>query len=114
MWFSRNQARQGKERLQVSAIVQKARYLLDEFHTANLALPRVSGVEYTWWIPLAQPWYKLNVDGATFGATQSSRVGVVIKNDAGYVLAGLSKNIPCPLGLLECEAKAMEEGVTFA
>ena len=65
-------------------------------------------------IPPAQPWYKLNVDGATFGATHSSGVRAVIRDDVGYILAALSKNIPCPLGKLECEAKAMEEGITFA
>ncbi|XP_075669781.1 uncharacterized protein LOC142639502 [Castanea sativa] len=85
LWFSQNQARQGNERLRGSAIVHKARYLLDVFYTTNLALPQVSGVEDTRWIPPTQPWYKLNVDGATFRATQSSGVGVVIRDDVGYV-----------------------------
>ena len=45
--------------------------------------------------------------------SQSSRVGAVVRDDVGCVLAALSKNIPCALGPSECEAKAME-GVTFA
>ena len=39
VWFSRNEARQGKARQQALAIVQKARLLLEEFHTANLKIP---------------------------------------------------------------------------
>lgn len=38
----------------------------------------------------------------------------MIKYDTSYAFAALSKNIPCPLGLLECEVKATGEGVTFA
>ena len=37
----------------------------------------------------------------------------MIRDDVGYVLAALSKNIAFALGPSECEAKAME-GVTFA
>jgi len=55
--------------------------------------------------------FPLNPNGHTM--SQSSRVGAVIRDDVGCVLAALSKNIPCALGPSECEAKAME-GVTFA
>ena len=37
----------------------------------------------------------------------------MIRDDVGYVLATLSKNVACALGPSECEAKAMG-GVTFA
>ena len=56
----------------------------------------------------------LNVDGATFKSSHSSRVGVVNRDFAGRVEATLSKNIPDLLGPLEIEAKALEEGVLFA
>ena len=39
---------------------------------------------------------------------------MVIRDHAGKVMATLSKIVHQPLGPLEMEAKAMEEGVTFA
>lgn len=37
-----------------------------------------------------------------------------MKDDAGEVVAALSKNWKCPLGAIEAEAKALEAGVIFA
>ena len=39
---------------------------------------------------------------------------MVIRDHAGRVMAALCKIVHQPLGLLEIEAKAIEEGVTFA
>ena len=43
-----------------------------------------------------------------------ARVGVVIRDHEGTVIATLSKQVQQPLGPLEIEAKAMEAGVSFA
>ena len=62
--------------------------------------------------PTRQPTrYKVNVDNATFTNSQSSRIGVIIWDIVGQVEAAMSKRLPIPLGSLESEAKALEEGV---
>ena len=114
MWFSRNEARQGKARQQASAIEQKARLLLEEFHTANLKIPQSKAKNEVHRVPPKAPWYKLNANGAAIANIHAAGVGVVICDSTGRVEADLSKNLPTPLGPLETEAKALEEGFLFA
>ncbi|KAK9991522.1 hypothetical protein SO802_026507 [Lithocarpus litseifolius] len=114
MWFSRNKARQGKARQQASAIVQKARLLLEEFHTVNLKIPQSEAENEVHWVPSKAPWYKLNPDGATFAIIHAAGVGVVIRDSTSRVEAALSKKLPTLPGPLETKAKALEEGVLFA
>lgn len=109
MWFSRNECRQGRARLQSSTIV-----LLEEFQIANFKLPHLSSRKEATWIPPGPPWYKINVDGATFSITHYFGIGVVIRDNAGRVTTAMSMKILRPLGSLEREAKVMEEGVLFA
>ena len=66
------------------------------------------------WVLLQQPWLKVNVDGAVSERQRVAGVGVVIKDHLWLVRAALSMKIHAPLGSLEIEAKAMEEGMRFA
>ena len=50
----------------------------------------------------------MNLDGTVFKAQKSARVGVLIRDEQGQVLAALSQKINAPLGALEVEAKAVE------
>lgn len=97
LWFNRNEAQLGKGRQQGSAIVQKASFLLDEFQMTNFKLKLVVDKEETQWLPLKPPWFKLNVDGVNFAASQSASVGVVIWDNASRVEIALSKSIPYSL-----------------
>ena len=54
------------------------------------------------------------MDGATFSQNQQAGVGVVDKEHEDRVTATMSKKIHQPLGTLEIEAKALEEGISFA
>ena len=54
------------------------------------------------------------MDSATFEHQKEARIGVVIWDHQGVVVAALSKKLKVPLGALEMEAKAMEEVVEFA
>ena len=54
------------------------------------------------------------MNGAVFAWNKSIGVGVLIRDSYGQVVAAISKKINAPLGLLEAEVKAWEEGVKFA
>ena len=114
MWFSRNEARQGKARQQASAISQKARLLLEEFQRVNLKIPQSEAENEVHWVPPKAPWYKLNSDGATFAIIHAAGVGVVIHDSTSRVEATLSKKFPTLPSPLETKAKTLEEGVLFA
>lgn len=52
--------------------------------------------------------------GATFKEHRNCGVGLVNRNEKGQMMGTVSKKIHYPLGALEVEAKAIEEGILFA
>ena len=64
--------------------------------------------------PTLTPRYKVNTDAAVFSNLKAIRIGVVICDHEGSVIAALSKHLPLPLGPLEAEAKAIDKAVLFA
>lgn len=60
------------------------------------------------------PRYRINVDGAVFLAQRAPGVGDLFRDSHGQIIAALSKKINYPLGALEAEVKAFEEGFHFA
>jgi len=66
------------------------------------------------WVPPIDPWYKINFDGVTFASNQSPEIGAIICGHVGRVEVALITTLSIPLGSLETEAKALEEGVFFA
>ena len=105
--------RHSKPRSQASAILQKERFLLDEFQTVNFKISTSVHDNNMRWTPPMILWFKLNVDGATF-AHLDSGFWAIIRDHASRVEADLSVHFAAPLGPLETNAKAMEEGVLFA
>ena len=117
--FSRDEVKHSKARSQVSAILQKERFLLDEFQTANFKIRTSVHDNNMLWTPPTIPWFKLNVGSnlmlmGQLLLTQTVGFGAIIRDHAGRVEAALSKHFAAPLGPLETNAKAMEEGVLFA
>ena len=89
--------------------------LLDEYQSVNESpkAAQESTLVTVKWSPPPQGLYNVNVDGAVFTTRKQTGIGVIIRNDAGAVVAALSKKMVVPLEALETEAKAMEMGVRF-
>lgn len=114
IWFNRNEVRQGKAPQTSYDILSKARYLLAEFHIANLKLSQAMLKDEVHRTPPDDPWYKVNVDVALFSNSKSIGVRALIHDQGGCVEAAISKSLPFLLGPLEAEAKSLEESVFFA
>ena len=81
--------------------------------TNALPSPHAQRTPTTWMAPEAHN-YKLNFDGATFAEEGTTGIGVVIRNDAGLVMASLSQRIPLPTSIIEVEALAARRAMEFA
>ena len=85
----------------------------DTATTNALPSPHAQRTPTMWMAPEAHN-YKLNFDGATFAEDGTARIGVVICNDAGLVMASLSQRIPLPASIIEVEALAARRAMEFA
>ena len=92
-------------------IVKEAEMLVEEFSSGNIKEKLLVVTRTQAWRPPREGWYKVNVDGAVFKETNSCGIGVVIRNDQGQIMGAMSKKLNLPLGAVEVEAKAFEEGL---
>ena len=79
----------------------------------SLSMKKSSAAMKNWVLPTSFN-YKVNVDDAVFSAQKAAGVGIVIRDNEGHFIVGLSKKLNLPLGVIEIEAKAFEAGITFA
>ena len=116
IWKNRNDLRMGGKGRAGRTVLKNAIHLVEEFRAANEAkTEHQTGPEATVsWKPPSHGFYKINLDGAVFLKNKQAGAGVIIRNEAGEVIAALSKKWKWPLGALEAEAKALEAGVEFA
>lgn len=58
--------------------------------------------------------YKVNSDGATFAEDSTAEIGVVIRNEAGMIMASLTQQILLPASVIEVEALAARRALELA
>ncbi|KAL0007627.1 hypothetical protein SO802_009129 [Lithocarpus litseifolius] len=58
------------------------------------------------WRPLDTSWYKINSNGTLYAKENCARIGPVIRNEQGMVMASLSQKIPLPFTVVKVEALA--------
>ena len=116
IWKNKNKVFHGGKGRVGRAITRSSLRLLEEFEIVNEdpQATRVSAPEVVKWRPPRPDCYKVNVDGVVFSKRKQVGIGVVIRDSGGVVVAALSKKMALPLGALETEAKALEEGIQFA
>ena len=85
----------------------------DTAMTNALLSPHAQRTLTTWMAPETHN-YKLNFDGATFVEDGTTGIGVVIRNDAGLVMASLSQQISLPASIIKVEALAARRAMEFA
>ena len=97
-------------------LLRSALHLVDEYYVANevKARNRTKVAPTIAWQPPSRGHYKVNADGAVFLNRKQAGASVFIRDDAGDVVAALSKKWKYPLGVVEAEAKALEASVNFA
>ena len=98
----------------VKEIAKEAELLVEEFSSLNAIVNQSVPPRSEGWSPPREGWYKVNVDGVVFREFGSYRVGVVIRNEQGQIMGAVSKKLNLPLGAMEVEAKAYEEGLLIA
>ena len=111
---NRNETQHGGLRKFANQIFQWCIQYLDEYWLACSLPMKKSNAAKNNRVPPTGLNYKVNLDGVVFSAQKAIGVGVVIRDNEGHFIAGLSKKLNLPLGALEIEAKAFEVGIAFA
>ena len=114
LWNNRNTVIHGGLSKGQEGLIKSVAAYIDETKGEKTSQRRAHQSAAQLWNPPKQGWYKVNTDGAVFRETGSYGIGVVVRNEKGQIMGALCRRLEMLLGVLEVEAKAVEEGVQFA
>ena len=114
LWNRRNNLRLGKPALPLDKVLEFAQERMMGSETTNVPPLHPHGQSTTHWTAPEANEFKINFDGATFADRDSARIGVVIRNDAGLIMASLTQQIPLLASVIEVEALAARRALEFA
>lgn len=110
----RNNFRLGKATISLSQLLDQAKDRLLKFlQHLNPAPPSTVRTDSRWRPPDSSS-FKINFDGALFSQEKGAGVGVVIRNEAGLVMAPLTQQIPLSSTVLEVETLAARGSLELA
>nr|XP_023890897.1 uncharacterized protein LOC112002963 [Quercus suber]POE62583.1 putative ribonuclease h protein [Quercus suber] len=115
IWMRRNRAAFGDTSLSLEKIPNQAQALVHEFHLlhpVHAKIPRKAHAVR--WKPPPPGMVKVNFDGAIFSTHSSAGLGLIIRDQAGLVLAALSQEIPLPTLVETVEVIAARMALLFA
>ena len=117
VWNQRNKTRLHLQAVSLHQVAERAQEMLAQYGE-NLQVPNVQAVTNgsggtRWSCPLVG-LVKINFDGAIFGASNMSGIGVVIRDSNGDVLASCSQKIRQAYKAEEIEALAAFKALSFA
>ena len=98
----------------VKAIAKDVELLVEDFSSMNTSVKQLVPLRTRGRSPPIEAGYKFNVDGVLFREPSSCGIEVVIRNDQGQIMGAMSKKLNLPLGAVEVEVKAFEEGLLLA
>ena len=114
IWSQRNQIRTQQAYCSLHQLAQLANEQQQEFLAVQpppkLKTPR----QRAQWSPPTPGLIKINFDRTIFQEANKSRIGVVIRNSQGLILASLSRLLPQAYTVVEVEALAVARALQFA
>ena len=91
LWNRRNNLCLAKGMVSLGKLLQHAKDRIQEFSKGQPAPILHWGHPRESWQPATPQWYKVNFNGALFEKEHCARIGDVIQNDKGLVMASLSQ-----------------------
>ena len=115
IWCRRNKCHFSEPNLPTDKLLKAASKLLAEFQTKKTDGPIQQKLAPQKWRPSPEDTYKVNYDGAVFADSDEARLGVVVRNEKGEVMASLAEKITLPFGGVEViEAMAARKAILLA
>ena len=115
IWMSRNKAAFGVACSTLEKILEQARALVHEFHhlrPVHAKIPRTAHAVR--WKPPPSGMVKVNFDDVIFSTYSSAGLDMIIRDQAGLVLAALSQKIPLPTSVETVEMMVVRRALLFA
>ena len=115
LWQRRNKKRLGQDVLDIDQVGNKARAYLNAFVSSFDTPPptELTPAVNIKWQPSRDFVFKVNYDGAVFQETNEAGIGVIIRNQAGKVMATLVQKVRYPQSVECIEAWAAKRAVQF-
>ena len=106
IWNRCNNLRLGKPALPLDKVLEFTQERLTGIEATNERSSHPHGRATNHWTAPDANGFKINFDGAIFADRDRAGIGVVIRNDAGMIMASLTQQIPLPTSVIEVEALA--------